>query len=170
MLPLLTPIVSASGWVGWSVHVCTLSSAPPVLPHTAVIDPSSRTPSKNFCSLMDNVEIAPPYCGVYIRLYWIFSPIFEAKYLFVLIYYWSENFLLDMCAVFIEIDVFFWMIAIFFFTCSFVVCWWQYVLYSMLLCTLSPPVLCSVQSFLFQDLLSVELSGDNFIYIIALSL
>ena len=46
----------------------------------------------------------------------------------------------------------------------------QYVLYSMLLCTLSPPVLCSVQSFLFQDLLSVELSGDNFIYIIALSL
>ena len=107
MLPLLTPIVSASGWVGWSVHVCTLSSAPPVLPHPAVIDPSSRTPSKNFCSLMDNVEIAPPYCGVYIRLYWIFSPIFEAKYLFVLIYYWSENFLLDMCAVFIEIDVFF---------------------------------------------------------------
>ena len=86
-----------------------------LLPHTAVIDPSSRTPSKNFCSLMDNVEIAPPYCGVYIRLYWIFSPIFEAKYLFVLIYYWSENFLLDMCAVFIEIDVFFGWLQYFFF-------------------------------------------------------
>ena len=57
-----------------------------------------------------------------------------------------------------------------FFTCSFVVCWWQHVLYSMLLCTLSPPVLCSVQSFLFQDLPSVELSGDSFIYIFALSL
>ena len=114
MLPLLTPIVSASGWVGWSVHVCTLSSAPPVLPHAAVINPSSRTPSKNFCSLMVNVEIAPPYCGVYIRLYWIFSPIFEAKYLFVLIYYWSENFLLDMCAVFIEIDVFFGWLQYFF--------------------------------------------------------
>ena len=33
-----------------------------------------------------------------------------------------------------------------------------------------PPVLCSVQSFLFQDLPSVELSGDSFIYIFALSL
>ena len=86
-----------------------------LLPHAAVIDQSSRTPSKNFCSLMDNVEIAPPYCGVYIRLYWIFSPIFEAKYLFVLIYYWSENFLLDMCAVFIEIDVFFGWLQYFFY-------------------------------------------------------
>ena len=170
MRPLLTPIVSASGWVGWSVHVCTLSSAPPVLPHTAVIDPSSRTPSKNFCSLMDNVEIAPPYCGVYIRLYWIFSPIFEAKYLFVLIYYWSENFLLDMCAVFIEIDVFFgWLQYLFYMLLCCVLVTVCTVLYAVVY-TLPPPVLCSVQSFLFKDLPSVELSGDSFIYIFALSL
>ena len=43
------------------------------------------------------------------------------------------------------------------------------VLYAVMY-TFPPPVLCSVQSFLFQDLPSVELSGDSFIYIFALSL
>ena len=122
---------------------------------------------------MDNVEIAPPYCGVYIRLYWIFSPIFEAKYLFVLIYYGSENFLLDMCAVFIEIDVFFGWLQYFFLHAPLLCVGDTDSMYSTVLYAVMytfPPVLCSVQSFLFQDLLSVELSGDNCIYIIALSL